>query len=116
MSTRKTIVFKINNEVVCEEPKDLTIEEIYQYKECIANEFGCDPYEIEVNLKDECIEDSELDSTPDGLVFWKSTFFTPIVGVECELEMYSDEYFDAVADGTLEKYLKFSIEKFVYSK
>ena len=60
MSTRKTIVFKINNEVVSEEPKDLTIEEIYQYKECIANEFGCDPYEIEVNLKDECIEDSEL--------------------------------------------------------
>ena len=89
MSTRKTIVFKLNNEIVCEEPKD---------------------------LKDECIEDSELDSTPDGLVFWKSTFFTPVVGVECSLVVGSDEYLDAMLDGTLEKYLKFSIEKFVYTK
>ena len=116
MSTRKTIVFKLNNEIVCEEPKDLTIQQIYQYKKCIAYELGCDPYEIEVDLKDECIEDSELDSTPDGLVFWKSTFFTPVVGVECSLVVGSDEYLDAMLDGTLEKYLKFSIQKFVYTK
>jgi hypothetical protein len=113
MGTRKTIVFKLNNEVVCEEPKDLTIDEIYAYKDCIARELGCEPFEIEVDLDVSNIEETELDSTVDGLVFWKALFFRPIVGIRSSLVLGSDEHLDAILDGTLENYLEFFTEKLV---
>ena len=111
METRKIILFKLNNEVVCEEPKELTIDEIYAYKDTIAKELGCDPFEIEVDMDVTNIENTELDATDEGLVFWKAIFFRPIVGVGCHLVEGSDAYLDAMLDGTLEKYLYFYTEK-----
>jgi hypothetical protein len=82
METRKIILFKLNNEVVCEEPKDLTLDEISSYKRTIAIELNCNIEDIDVELDVTNIEDTELDSTVDGLVFWKSVFFRPIVGIK----------------------------------
>ena len=107
--TRKILLFKINNLVVCEEHKELSIKDIYDYKRAIALELGCSPFDIEVDMEVTEIEDTELDSTLDGLVFWKSTFFQPIRGVECSLVEGSDEYLDALLDGSLEKYLNFFV-------
>ena len=57
---------------------------------------------------DKAIELSEeIDLTPQGIVFWKDTYFEPIKGVYLDLVLGSDEFLDALLDGTLENYLKF---------
>lgn len=52
---------------------------------------------------------TEIDSSPIGLVFWKSTYFEPIQGVKLDITIGSDEYLDAIIDGTLEKHLIFFV-------
>ena len=49
--TRKILLFKINNLVVCEEHKELSIKDIYDYKRAIALELGCSPFDIEVDME-----------------------------------------------------------------
>lgn len=110
MSTRKKTLFKVDNVVMVEENRDLYIGEIDRLKELVAQECDCSIDEVEVETIETEMEMSEdIDCTSDGLVFWRSLEFKTIQGVYCELEEGSDEYLDALNNGTLEKHLHFFI-------
>ena len=111
MKQRKKVLFKVNNEVVVEDSTDLKLNQIDELKWVIALECGCGYDDIEVEVLEESLDLSdEVDLTVDGLVFWKSLYITPIQGVVCLLEEGSDEYLDAINNGTLENHLLFFIQ------
>jgi len=108
MNNRKVIVFKVNGEVVAEERKDLTIDEVETMRWIVAEEIGVPIFDVEVEVKEVSIELSEdIDVGSEGLYSWKSIYFKPIQGLKCTLEEGSDEYLDALNSGTLEEYLIF---------
>jgi NCAIR mutase (PurE)-related protein len=110
MSTRKKLLFKINNEVVVEETQELTLDQIEALKWVIAGECECQVDEIEVvslELGQDLSDD--IDVGVDGMHFWKSLFMKPVLGVRCDLKIGSDEYFDAINKGTLENHIHFFI-------
>lgn len=113
---RRKILFKVDNTVMVEELRDLSIDEIERMKELVAQECECTPEDVEVTTVNAEIEVSdEVDSTTDAngkgiLIFWRSLSFTPIVGVQCSLIEGSDEYLDALNNGTLENYLDFFVK------
>lgn len=110
MTNRKRILFKVDNIVMVEETRDLELTEIEKLKELVAQECDCTIDDVEVETVDSELEMSEdVDSTPDGLVFWKALCFDTIQGVYCQLQEGSDEYLDALNNGTLEQYLNFFI-------
>ena len=113
---RRKILFKVENIVMVEELRDLTLDEIDRLKELVAQECECTVDDVEVDTVDAEIEMSEdIDCTTDMdgkgiLVFWRSLSFRPIVGVSCSLVEGSDEYLDAINNGTLINYLDFFVE------
>lgn len=113
MPNRRKILFKVDNTIMVEELRDLTLNEIDKLKELIALECDCYPQDVEVVTVDAEVEMSEdIDSTTDMngkgiLVFWRSLSFKPIVGVGCTLVEGSDEYLDAINNGTIEQYIDF---------
>ena len=110
MKTRTKLVFKINNEIVLEESTDLHLNQIDELKWGIAMECECNIDDIEVEKVELPLEVSEdVDVSADGMVFWKSLYMQPIQGVMCDLEEGSDEYLDAINNGTLINHLNFFI-------
>lgn len=111
MTTRKRILFKVDNIVMVEETRDLQLNEIEKVKELVAQECDCTIEDVEVETIDSELEMSEdVDCVADGyLVFWRSLEFKPIQGVYCELKEGSDEYLDALNNGTLAEHLNFFI-------
>jgi len=114
MNTRKKTYFKINNEVVVEETQDMTIEMIEKMKWIIAEECECQYDDIEVesievyfNPNQELSDDIDVDV--NGLHFWRSDYPDTVQGVLCELKEGSDEYLDAINNGTLINHLKFFV-------
>lgn len=101
---KKKILFKINNEVVYIEDRDLEINGIEKMKSIIAEELECQVEDINLDYED-TPEYSEIDATPEGLVYWKSLFMIPLTGVELLLVLGSDEHLDAILNGTIEDYL-----------
>jgi hypothetical protein len=110
MKPRTKLVFKINDEIVLEESTDLYLNQIDELKWNIALECECSIDDIEVEKVEMPLEVSEdVDVAVDGLVFWKSLYMQPIQGVTCDLEEGSDEYLDAINNGTLINHLNFFI-------
>jgi len=110
MNARKKLLFKVDNEVVLEESGDLYLNHIDEIKWVIAEELECGFDDVEVEVFEFPIELSEeIDLTDEGLVFWKSLHHKPILGVFCEYEEGSDEYLDAILDGSIEEKLHFFI-------
>lgn len=110
MKPRAKLVFKINNEIVLEESTDLYLNQIDELKWAIARECECAYDDIEVEKVELSMEVSEdVDLSVDGLVFWKSLYMQPIKGVSCDLEEGSDEYLDAINNGTITEHLNFFI-------
>jgi hypothetical protein len=110
MKPRTKLVFKINDEIVLEESTDLYLNQIDELKWGIALECECSIDDIEVEKVEIPLEVSEdVDVAVDGLVFWKSLYMQPIQGVTCDLEEGSDEYLDAINNGTLINHLNFFI-------
>ena len=113
MSSSRKILFKVDNTIMVEELRDLTIDEITRMKELVAQECECGIDEVEVDTIEAEIELSdEVDCTIDMegvgvLVYWKSLEFRPIVGVSCSLVEGSDEYLDRINDNTISDYLEF---------
>jgi len=108
MEKRRLILFKLDGEIILEERCNLYLNQIDELKYNVAMELGCEVDDIEVETIDIPIEMSdEVDVSSIGLIFWKDTYFMPIIGVMCELEIDSDAYMDAVANGTIENYLHF---------
>ena len=110
MNARVKILFKINNEVVVEESTDLFLNQIDEMKWIIASECECAFDDIEVERVELPIEISDdVDVSVMGMHFWKSLDLMPIQGVYATLEEGSDEYLDAILDGSIEKHLNFFI-------
>jgi hypothetical protein len=105
MNNRRLILFKISGEVVVEEPNELTISEIEEWKWNIAQCCSCHIEDIDVEYEDFSANLSEMDVTANGMVYWKDVHFIPIRGVHFKLEIGSDEYLDALSNGTLHEYL-----------
>lgn len=111
MKNRKTIHFKIANEVVLIESGDLFLNQIDEYKWVIAQECDCTIDDIDIELIESATEVSEeIDVTIDGMIFWKSLEHRTIVGAECNLEDGSDEYLDAILNDTLHEHINFFTE------
>jgi len=100
----KKILFKIKDEVVYIEDRDLEINGIENMKAIIARELECQVEDINLDYKD-IPEYSEIDVTYRGLIYWKSLFAIPLSGVEILLVLGSDEHLDAILNGTIEDYL-----------
>lgn len=112
MTNRRKIQFKVGKTIMVEELRDLSIEEIERLKVLVAQECECTPEDVEVDTIEAEIEMSEdIDVTDTGLVFWRSLSFDPIAGVRCKLIEGSDEYLDALNNGTLENHLEFFTQK-----
>ncbi len=111
MVPRKKILFKIDNIVMVEESRDLSLTEIEKLKELVAQECECAIEDVEVETITTDIEVSEdIDCIADGyLVFWRNLEFKPIRGVYCLLKEGTDEYLDAMNNGTLDEHLIFFI-------
>ena len=102
MENRKTIIFKLDGEVILEERCNLYLNQIDELKWNIALELGCTYDDIEVETIEVPVEMSDdVDISSIGMIFWKDTYFTPIVGTACSLEEGSDAWLDAKANGTL---------------
>ena len=110
MNTKKIILFKINNEVVVEEKEDLFLNQVDEMKWAVALEFKVGFDEVVVEVVDEKELSDMVDVTPLGMVFWKALYHEPIKGVYCDLVEGSDEYLDAMNDGTLTEHLNFFIK------
>lgn len=106
---RIKILFKINGEVVVEEPHDMELKAIEKMKFFIAEECECSYHDIEVE-KETTYHDlsDEVDVTEHGMMFFNNLYQGIITGVECCLEDGSDRYLDAMNDGSIIDYLNFN--------
>lgn len=108
MKQRIKLLFKLNNEVVLEENDDLYLNQIDALKWVISAECECSIDDIEVERIETPIDISEeVDISVEGLVFWNSLYMLPIQGVSCGLKEGTDEYLDAMNNGTIVEHLNF---------
>lgn len=94
---RTKILFKINGEVVVEELSDLYLNQIDEMKWIIAQECECSYDDIDVDYETPDKELSDYDVTPDGIVNFKDTFFTPVTGIRSKVD--TDTLLDAMSKG-----------------
>lgn len=112
MNSRRKIQFKVDNTVMVEELRDLSIEEIERMKVLVAQECDCTPEDVEVDTVEAEVEMSEdIDLAVEGLVFWRSLSFDPIVGVMCDIDENSDEFIDMLTDYRLNINMNKTLEK-----
>lgn len=104
---RVKILFKVNNEIVVEEDKDLSITDIEKMKWVIVEEIETDYDNIEVEVITFNTDLSDIDVGCTGMYDFKDTFFETKCGVKLDVDVGSDEYLDALNKGTLENYLTF---------
>ncbi len=107
MTGRRVTVFKVNNEIVIEEPRDLLVSQIESMKWIIASELECSYDEIDVETIDLPLDLSEIDVTTTGMFNWKDTQGKILTGVTLNLIEGSDEYLDALNKGELEDHIIF---------
>ena len=101
---RKQLFFKVNNEVVAIATGDIYLNEIDEMKWIIVSECECSIDDIDVELVESLAEISEeIDVTDGGMIFWESLEHRIIEGVKLNSDLVegSDEYLDALLDGSL---------------
>lgn len=99
MTTRKTILFKLNNEIVVTDQRTLADEQIEDLKKVIAFEMDCSSDAITVEIEEATRELSDIDSTPDGLVYWNGSYPDPLNGIRLYIEKDVNEFLDAILEG-----------------
>jgi hypothetical protein len=95
----------VNNEVVVEEPREMTANEIDRMKWIIAEECSCMIHEVDHKVIELKHELSDIDVTTEGMFDWKDCEARIITGVILNLVLGSDEHLDAINNGLLETYL-----------
>jgi hypothetical protein len=105
----KVIQYKIDGEVIIEKHDDLFLNQIDEIKWDLAQIFDVTTDDVEVTTFEIHDELSTLDVTSEGLVYFNGTYPNPIIGMTCILKEGSDEYLDAMNDGTILNYIKFVI-------
>lgn len=106
MNTQRKTIFLLDNEVVVEERKDVDINYIENMKAMICIVKGCKYADIEVQFIETDL--SEIDVTTDGMFNWLDADYKIYSGVKLNLIEGSDEYLDAINNGTVENYLEFN--------
>ncbi len=104
MTTRKTIIFKLNNEVVCKDQRHLDLVEIVRLRALVAEEMECDYNDIVVEIEEATRELSDIDSTSEGLVYWKDLYPIPLTGVRLLVSPTSNKFLDNLKN--IDEYLK----------
>lgn len=98
---RKKLLFKIRNEVIVEETTELFLDQIDKLKRVIAEECSCHVDDIDVEMvTDGKKEYSDFDVNENGMFFWED-YDRFIKGISTDLVIGSDEYLDAIIDGTI---------------
>jgi len=105
----KVIQFIIEGEVIIEKHENLYLNQIDEIKWDLAKIFDITPDDVEVSTFELEEELSTLDATDKGLVYFNGLYPRPIVGMTCILEEGSDEFLDAMNNGTILNYIKFVI-------
>lgn len=105
----KVIQFKIDGEVIIEKHDDLFLNQIDEIKWDLAQIFDITTDDIEVTSLEIHDELSTLDVTSEGLVYFNGAYPNPIKGMTCVLKEGSDEFLDAMNNGTILDYIKFVI-------
>lgn len=110
MKPRTKLVFKINNKIILEEDRDLYLNQIDELKHLIAEYWDCGVDDVDVEKVEVFIDISDdIDVDDKGMYFWKGSYGQLIQGVKCNLEEGSDEYLDAMNNGTLINHINFFI-------
>lgn len=113
MITRKKNLFKVNDQIVAEESVEMTIDMVEKMKWIIAEECQCPYDDIEVEYKTISTNSTdlseEIDVGVEGLHYWNSVYPDPIQGLHCDLVIGSDEYLDAISNGTIEQHINFYV-------
>ena len=106
---RRRIVFKVKDTVILDDARDLTEPQIEYLKWFVVAEVTCKYDEVDVEFVEPKHELSDIDITDGGMFNWKSTNPNFITGFKLkDIVEGSDEYLDAIANGTLEDdYLEF---------
>jgi hypothetical protein len=103
-------LFKINKEVILVEEGDLFLNQINLIKWKIVEECGCKFEEIDIDILDDGLDlSNEIDVSDIGLIYWKAYYPQPIQGIDCDFEVGSDEYLDAIIDGSIFDHIYFTI-------
>jgi hypothetical protein len=93
MATRKKILFKVNDIVMVEELRDLSIEEVNNLKVIVAQECDCTPEDVEVDTQEAEIIMSDFDITKTGMVDFRSLYPNPVIGSgNFEIDENSDKF------------------------
>lgn len=108
----KQTVFKINGTIALIENTNLDSNRIEDLKVKLIRAYNCEYDDLEAFIEEVMpppqIEMSEeIDVNSEGLIFWKDTYFKPVYAVSCDLVYMSDEYMDAIADGSIINHLHF---------
>lgn len=105
---RKITQYKIKDEIIFEDNKDLSLDAVERMKYYIAEAHGCTPDDVEVEAIDSVIELSDIDVTNDGLFSWSDVEYKIYSGIMLNLVEGSDEHLDAINNGSVENYLIFN--------
>lgn len=107
MSLRKKFVFKVNNQIVLEDTRELYPNQVDEMKWFVAKECSCHYDDVNVETVETSVALSEIDVDKFGLFDWKSLDCNYLTGLKLSLVEGSDEHLDAVANGTLENFIVF---------
>lgn len=103
---KKKILFKIKDEVVYEENRDINLDRLDRMKIIIAEECDCAIDDIDVVYEEVIsLELSTIDVTNEGMIYWTNLYPKVLTRVEIQLQLGSDEHLDAILDGTIYDYL-----------
>jgi hypothetical protein len=107
MTSRKKLIFKVNNQIVMEDRRDLYPNQIDELKWFVAKECSCHYEDVEVDIVENTLELSEMDIDNIGLFDWKSLDCIYLSGLSLSIVEGSDEYLEALTNGTLEDFVIF---------
>lgn len=107
MNLRKKILFKVKDQIVMEDNRDLYPNQIDELKWFVANECSCHYEDVDTEIVENTRELSEMDVDKFGMFDWKSMDCTYITGLALSLVEGSNEHLEAINNGSLETFLIF---------
>ena len=104
---KKKTLFKVNNQIVFEETRDLYLNEIDEKKWFVANQCSCHYDDVEVEVVDNHRELSEIDVTTGGMFSWSDVNMNFYTGLSLAFELGSDEHLNAINNNNLIDFIEF---------
>ena len=104
----KITLVKVNNETIFTKDRELTIDELNRLTTIV--EENVEPTDV---IKFEVadggrVQSDEFDVSDEGIINFRDTHFEPMTGIECCVELGSDEHLDMMLLGDEAVILKFN--------